>query len=90
MNIIREWKVVMTNRISRGPVIDQLRDKLKKLRYKEVMMLADNKMSDTEKARYQEMIRKERSKVASQMQRAMLIEELKKNNKTPEELHIKI
>lgn len=80
----------MTNRISKGPVIDQLSDKLKRLRYKEVMVLADNKMSDAEKAKCQEMIQKERSKVASQMRRAMLIEELKKNNKTPEELHIKL
>ena len=90
MNIIREWKVVMAKRKSRGPIIDPLMEKLDKLRCNEVKVLSDNKISDDQKAWSQAMIQQERAKVMKQIRRVMLMEQLQKNGKTPEELHIKI
>ena len=80
----------MTKRVSKGTIIDQLSDKLRDLRTQEAKTLMDDKMSPVEKEKTLAMIEQERLKAKKLMGRAMLLENIKKSNRTPEELNIKI
>lgn len=72
----------MTVRVSKGPIIDQLSDKLRTLKLQEYKTKMNNELTDAQKEKYLLQIQDEMLKVKKQMSNEMLKEKLKRSNKT--------
>ena len=71
----------MTVRCSKGPIIDQLSDKLRILSYEEYKTKMNKELTDDQKNKCLSKIQEEILKVKRQMSHEMLKEQLKKKNK---------
>ncbi len=80
----------MTKRISKGPVIDSLSDKLKELRFQEYKLKIDSTIDEAKRAELLKQVEDERLKVKKLMGQQMLKEKIDKEGLTPEQLHIKL
>ena len=80
----------MTVRVSKGPIIDQLSDKLRTLKLQEYKTKMNNELTDAQKEKYLLQIQDEMLKVKKQMSNEMLKEKLKRRNKTASDLNIRI
>ena len=80
----------MTKRISKGPVIDSLSDKLKDLRFQEYKLKIDSTIDEVKRAELLKQVEAERLKVKKLMGQQMLKEKIDKEGLTPEQLHIKL
>ncbi len=80
----------MTKRISKGPVIDSLSDKLKELRFQEYKLKIDSTIDEAKRAELLKQVEAERLKVKKLLGQQMLKEKFDKEGLTPEQLHIKL